>query len=258
MALGSLIGAVGGLTQGIIQGNQQRENIKQTHKNQMELQEYQYSKDLEMWNKANLYNSPEEQMQRLKEAGINPHMAHGSGSVSNTSSSTLPKYQAPKQDFSGRDPLINPLQILGAFQDFKLKNAQIDNVQADSAVRHKEAIIKGNESRYSPQYYQYRSNEKRQKAQSEAFDLALRTNSPWTNYAGQKFNPFELSGGKLYASQRDAAARKVSELDERIALLNKENEWFTTKMWTGMALNALGKISGLVRPGLKGISGKFK
>jgi len=37
------------------------------------LADYQYSKDLDMWNKGNLYNSPEEQMKRLKAAGLNPN-----------------------------------------------------------------------------------------------------------------------------------------------------------------------------------------
>ena len=45
--------------------------------------EYAYSKDLEMWQAQNAYNHPTEQMARLKEAGINPHMAYMKGNLPN-------------------------------------------------------------------------------------------------------------------------------------------------------------------------------
>lgn len=57
---------------------QTRENTQRTIAAQKEMQEYAYSKDLEMWNKQNIYNSPVEQMNRLKEGGLNPRMIYGS------------------------------------------------------------------------------------------------------------------------------------------------------------------------------------
>jgi hypothetical protein len=63
----------------------------------MQLAEYNYNKNLELWNKSwereIAYNDPSAQMQRLQNAGINPHMAYAKGGVSNTASSgTLPQY----------------------------------------------------------------------------------------------------------------------------------------------------------------------
>lgn len=41
-------------------------NTNKTIKAQRELAQYAYTKDLEMWNRANEYNSPIAQMERLK------------------------------------------------------------------------------------------------------------------------------------------------------------------------------------------------
>lgn len=87
---------VGGIMGGIGAGRRQ----KRAHAQQMKLAEYAYSKDLEMWNRENAYNHPTAQMQRLKAAGINPHMAYGNGSITNVASGTLPQYNAPELDFS--------------------------------------------------------------------------------------------------------------------------------------------------------------
>lgn len=40
-----------------------------------------YNRNIELWNMNNQYNSPAEQMKRLKEAGLNPNLVYGNGSV---------------------------------------------------------------------------------------------------------------------------------------------------------------------------------
>ena len=40
---------------------------------------------LDMWNRNNAYNSPAMQMQRFKEAGLNPHLIYGQGTPGNSS-----------------------------------------------------------------------------------------------------------------------------------------------------------------------------
>lgn len=58
---------------------------------QKKLIDYQFNKNVEMWNKQNEYNSPVSQVQRLKDAGLNPALVYGDGAVGNTSSSA-PEY----------------------------------------------------------------------------------------------------------------------------------------------------------------------
>lgn len=41
---------------------------------------------LEDWERQNIYNSPAQQMQRLREAGLNPHLIYGGGQPTNTAS----------------------------------------------------------------------------------------------------------------------------------------------------------------------------
>ena len=54
---------------------------KKTLKFNRETRDMQRAWALEDWEKANQYNSPAQQMQRLKEAGLNPHLIYGSGSA---------------------------------------------------------------------------------------------------------------------------------------------------------------------------------
>lgn len=87
--------------------------------------EYQYSTAQEQWNKANIYNTPQEQMLRLAEAGLNPNLVYGSGSVTGNTTSQAESYKAAKQD-------INLPNMVAAYQDFQLKGAQVDNVKAQT------------------------------------------------------------------------------------------------------------------------------
>lgn len=55
-----------------------------------------FSHNKEMWNLQNAYNSPAMQMQRYKEAGLNPNLIYGQGSSGNAQQA--PTYQAPNQE----------------------------------------------------------------------------------------------------------------------------------------------------------------
>ncbi|QCQ85144.1 DNA pilot protein [Blackfly microvirus SF02] len=110
------------------------------------LAEYQYGKDLEMWNRSNAYNAPTAQMQRLQDAGLNPNLVYGNGATA-TSSATLPKYQAPTVKYDAPmavDPaaaigsMQGGLSVLDRYQDYKMKSAQTDNL-----LEQKKAIQQG-------------------------------------------------------------------------------------------------------------------
>lgn len=105
-----------------------RSNTKKNIKAAKEQAEYAYSKDLEMWNRMNDYNNPAAAMARFKAAGLNPNMIYGQGSSGGGNASTMPKYNAPTLDYNYNP--INIPQILGAYQDFRIKQAQIDNLHA--------------------------------------------------------------------------------------------------------------------------------
>lgn len=109
---------------------QKRENQRQRD---YETEMYERSKNdnLDFWHMSNMYNTPEQQMQRLKSAGLNPNLAYGNGSVANTADTI--KSPAPNTsnstnvqpvDLSGVSNAINQLY------DLRLKDAQTNNVIA--------------------------------------------------------------------------------------------------------------------------------
>lgn len=109
-----------------------RKNTERSIAANRELAEYQYQRDLEMWNRQNEYNNPANQMARLKAAGLNPNMVYGSGNAAGNVSSQLPKYNAPEVDYRGIPPVLDIPQALSFYQDMRLRQAQTDNVQAQT------------------------------------------------------------------------------------------------------------------------------
>lgn len=120
------------MTMGIINALNTNRNIKRQNQYNKEMAKYQYSLDLDMWNRANLYNTPAEQMKRLKSAGLNPNLVYGNGTVTgNTMQATLPKYNAPEASFDFKVPEFT-MNVLGSFMDLQIKQAQLNNIKAST------------------------------------------------------------------------------------------------------------------------------
>lgn len=113
------------------------------NRSSMDLQ-YQYSRSLAdqqnsanyaMWQLNNSYNSPAQQMQRLRDAGLNPQLAYGN----------QPQADSP-QLVGGSTPTsqITPLSA-SDIQNSMLLEAQKENIQADTALKLKDVELKGSE-----------------------------------------------------------------------------------------------------------------
>ena len=94
---------------------------------------------LNMWNKQNEYNSPSAQVQRLRDAGLNPlyYGLDGSsagaaqmGQVLNYERAVAQNRPNPVQ--VGSQVLQNSMQAKSIAKDIELKNAQIDNIKANT------------------------------------------------------------------------------------------------------------------------------
>lgn len=81
---GSLIsggsGILGSIIGSISNASINRANIE----NAWKMAQWNYDKNLEQWNRENAYNSPEQQMERLRAAGLNPNLVYGNGSAVQT------------------------------------------------------------------------------------------------------------------------------------------------------------------------------
>lgn len=139
MPIGALIGAISGQIEGRQQRSHGRKMADQSYRENKKMAEYQHSKDLEMWNRSNKYNTPTEQMQRLKDGGLNPNLVYGKG-IENTASGALPKYQAPTADYSGvpsgaRNVMGDMGDGLNRYLDLKIKAENLKGVVEDVKMK---------------------------------------------------------------------------------------------------------------------------
>ena len=94
-----------------------------------------------MWNKNNEYNTPANQMKRLRDAGINPHFAISGGSLgTGTSSSPASMTQPHAYDFSPvGDAVARSVELFQQKRvqnaDISLKNAQAENWRAKNVTQ---------------------------------------------------------------------------------------------------------------------------
>jgi len=121
-------GLVGGLIGGISNAIIQRRQNKQANK-----------LELENWHRQNAYNDPQEQMRRLKEAGLNPNLVYGGspGQVSGSADSIgVHKTEKPNIEF----PNLLQNNIMRA----QLNNtrAQTDNLGMQSEVIAQDAALR--------------------------------------------------------------------------------------------------------------------
>lgn len=92
-----LLGLAGGLYDSHQQRKVARENTDKTIAAQKEMADLAYQREVEMWNMMNAYNTPQAQMNRFKEAGLNPHLIYGQGNAG--SATSMPHYNAPNLQY---------------------------------------------------------------------------------------------------------------------------------------------------------------
>lgn len=125
-----IMGAVS-LISNAIAARSSKKQAERTNAANLELSKYQYAEQEKQIDKQNLYNSPASQMARYTDAGLNPNLIYGQGNSGNQAS--IPQFQAQRQDLH-----FTPFQIpdmLSGFQDYRMKDAQIDSVKADTELK---------------------------------------------------------------------------------------------------------------------------
>jgi hypothetical protein len=106
-----------------------------------EMYQQQKTDNIAFWDMQNDYNSPERQMQRLKNAGLNPNMLYDkTGAVIPAGNINTPDVQGGQfrtPDFGS----VGTGLVQGYF-DTKIKQAQYDNLKAANNVSLQEAALK--------------------------------------------------------------------------------------------------------------------
>lgn len=111
---------------------------KSTNKANLKLAEYQYSKALEMWNRQNEYNLPKNQMSRLTDAGLNPNLVYGNGTVQGLTSAPAPQYHAPTLQAYTNFGSLGAEQAITTYMQLKQSDAAINKTNAETQKLLKE------------------------------------------------------------------------------------------------------------------------
>lgn len=145
MAWPAIIAGAAQLGSSFLQGWQSRRNQRQQNRANMEMAKYAYSRDLEMWRRQNRYNSPEAQMRRFEEAGLNKNLIYGQGTPGNAAQ--LPRYQAPQMEYNALPP-IDPFSALSGYMDINQRKETINLTKQQIQVQQaQEALTEANTAR---------------------------------------------------------------------------------------------------------------
>lgn len=104
--------------------------------------ERQQADRLAAWNLQNEYDSPAAQMQRFKDAGLNPALIYGQQNTSSpltTSDIQKPDTETPKY---GAGIAAGALTTIDQIYNLEMKQAQTDNVKLQADILRQDAILR--------------------------------------------------------------------------------------------------------------------
>lgn len=142
-AVGALIAgaasAIGSGTNAIATGKLNRKNRR--------WQEKMFSRQNEVarenWEMQNAYNSPVRQMQRFREAGLNPNLIYGQGNAGNAGDISVGKPGNPDTSVPDVGSVIGGVKDgLFSYYDIRMKNAEISRVEKQNELIKLEEIYK--------------------------------------------------------------------------------------------------------------------
>lgn len=156
----------------ITQGNQNKKNRAFSR----EMYERQKADNIDFWNTQNSYNSPAAQMQRLKEANLNPHLAYGNGSVANTGGSiSSPHFSTPDQ----KAPTIDLPAVVQGYFNVKQQAANINNTQKQGDILALEAQKKALENGALAELLGYKKDFEKSKSRNEVLKTYAMSADHW-------------------------------------------------------------------------------
>jgi len=197
-------------------------------------QDRAYDRNKEMWNLQNQYNSPGEQMKRLKDAGLNPNLAYGSGKVAGNTTGELPKYQAPRKEMSIPPPDVGG--TLNQFSDLRIKDtskdkmeAEIKNIEQDTVNKGFDAITKKMAGLISGQTHKRMVNTYADYITQQSADAMLAQNNANASNLLETIKEIEIAQARQnlkYGKTRfQFVPKQLEELSQKIRASKLKNEY---------------------------------
>ena len=126
--IGSVVDGITGIFNSSQQAKYSRRNTDRQIQANWDLANLKYQKDLEQWYRENAYNAPDEQMRRLRNAGLNPNLVYGTGTVTGNTSTSGPRFDRPDVEYN-YEPFQFPTNAISRgiqfIQENRLKDRQI-------------------------------------------------------------------------------------------------------------------------------------
>lgn len=194
----------------------------------------------------NEYNSPKAQMQRLKEAGLNPHLVYGNGA--DATGANMP---TPPQATTGRlenvDVQGGVNSALGAYQDIQSRTLQNNLLKAQTTIAEREAQLKEIQGEamklgildktfdyqfkqeLKPYNLQFKKEQVSSLQQNIMESLTRMSNSTWQNNMSQTRLMSDMDSAQLQRMiMRISANKSKAEIDQirqNIENMKKTGHW---------------------------------
>lgn len=193
--------------------------------------------NIDMWNRTNEYNSPQAQMQRFKEAGLNPNLIYGNGNTGNASSP--PQMVVPQApDFSkGMQEMakafnIENLRTLVANR--KKAEAEAENAKTNSTRNERELFA---EERFGARYtYDYLNGK-----------WVVRPEDPYGQVT--VVHPSSLYFNRILENNYNRAhliPLKAQLYEPEIWMRNYDKKYYPVSYWIGQGTRAIHGASDVV------------
>lgn len=193
-----------------------------------ELKNYrmQRTDSLKDWNMQNEYNSPQQQMARLKAAGLNPNLVYGNGATTEGASFKSPDLKtSPHQpsDYSG----IGQAATAGieAYNDTRVKDAQINQINEQINVMKKDQSLKEIDFLHK-KFDLDLKGELRQNSLDMAIQqyLKLQEDTNYTRDSNARANELQPHNVEMITAQVSNMMQLTKETKHKIELLKQSKE----------------------------------
>lgn len=107
-----------------------------------EMYDKQFEDNIKLWNMQNAYNDPRAQMERLRNAGLNPNLVYGgsSGGAAGTAGSIASTDHMPAEFRSAQ--FTEAASSINQYFDLAIKQAQVNNLRTQNSNMFNDMLIK--------------------------------------------------------------------------------------------------------------------
>lgn len=234
------IPAIGALVGGQLNAAGQQQQNKDSYDYSTFSYERSKRDNLEFWRMQNEYNSPQMQMKRYQEAGLNPNLIYGQGNSGN--SGPIQSVAAPPPQFRSTEPgngvAGGSLAFINSMYDLQIKQAQADNLKAQNTVIHEDALLK------------------RQQRLSGEFDLGYKSDLRETNADATRERLRQLKTNIDLSINEDARravanSASVTESAERVLSMqsNRRLDPYRRDQMSSSTRESLERVRNLIKDG---------